>query len=165
SLQILFRPCGEECLGQRLLELLATAVLTKNDVELADHESEELDLLIENVEDAGFDSARRREVDDVRFPLLSDAMDAADALVDHHRIARQLVVHEPVAELKVEPFGTGPRRNEDAARFATKPLEARDAVTEAQAALEDDSRPTGVARSVAYQLQRRQVLAEDDELV
>ena len=53
--------------------------------------------------DVGIDGARRDEVDDRHgLALLAVAVDAADALLDPHRVPRQVVVDEEVAELEVE---------------------------------------------------------------
>jgi hypothetical protein len=72
---------------------------------LADHELEELDLLVEEAEDVRFDRSLRGEVDNVRLARLADAVNAPDALFNHHGIPRQLVVHEHVAQLEVESLG------------------------------------------------------------
>src|SRR5690606_1194839 len=121
-LEIRLRIRVEECLADGLLELLAAAVLAQDYVQLAHDQPEELDLLVENVQDVLLDGAGRREVDDVRLAGLADAVDTANALLDHHRVPRQLVVHESVAELQVETLGTGACGDEHAARLA---LEAR----------------------------------------
>lgn len=165
SLELLLRSGREERLAQRLLELLAAAVFAENDVQLTYDQSEQLDLLVEDAEDAGLNGACGREVDDVRLASLADAMDAADPLLDDHRVPRQLVIHQPVAELEVEPFGTGPRCDEDAARLAPELLQAGDPLGEVEPSLEDDGGAAEVADSLADQLQRGEMLAEDDELV
>src|SRR5690242_16362808 len=93
--------------GQALLERVGTTEVAEDDVELADHELEKLDLLIEKAEHVCLDRVARGEVDDVRFTSLADAVNAADALLDDHRVPGELVVHEPIAELQVQPFGAG----------------------------------------------------------
>ena len=64
-----------------------------------------------------FDRVARGEVDDVRLTRLTDPVDASDALLDDHRIPRQLVVHEAIAELQVQSLGAGARCDEDRVRL------------------------------------------------
>jgi len=45
------------------------------------------------------------EVVDAHGLLLADAVQAADALLDLHRIPREIEVDEPMAELEVASFG------------------------------------------------------------
>jgi len=100
-----------------LLERVRAAEIAEDDVELTDDELEELDLLIEESKHVRFDRIARGEVDDVRLTSLTDAVDAPDALLDDHRIPRQLVVHQAMAELQVESLGAGARRDEDRRRI------------------------------------------------
>jgi len=59
-----------------------------------------------------FDRVARGEVDDVRLTSLADAVDAADALLHDHRVPGQLVIHEAIAELQIQPLRAGTRRHE-----------------------------------------------------
>ena len=98
--------------GEALLQLLGTAKVTKDDIELANDKLEKLDLLIEKPQHVRFDRSARGKVDDVRLTSLPDAMDAPDALFDDHRVPRKLVIHEHIAELKIQALRAGACRDE-----------------------------------------------------
>src|SRR3954447_13539978 len=56
-------------------------------------------------DDVGLDGSGRGKVENGDLLLrLSDAVDASDALLDLHRVPRQVVVHHCGAELEVETF-------------------------------------------------------------
>src|SRR2546422_6476772 len=76
---------GEPLLGQAALELLRAAELTEDQVQLAHDQLEQLDLPVEQLEDVGLDRPRGGEVHDVDLARLPDAVQPADALLDHHR--------------------------------------------------------------------------------
>src|SRR5690606_37916431 len=84
---------------------------------------------------------------------------------DDHRVPRQLVVDEAIAELEVQALGTGTSGDEHTALLALKPREPLDALRQAKPALEHDGWAAELPDSPVDQFQCRQVLAEDDELV
>ncbi len=59
-----------------------------------------------------------QEVDHSHVDLLAVAMAAADALLDALRVPRQIEIDDQRAELKVDAFRAGFRRNEDRLAFA-----------------------------------------------
>ena len=63
------------------------------------------------LERAGLD-----EIVDAHRVLLAEAMQPADALLDLHRVPRQIEVGEAMAELEVAPFGAAVREQQRARR-------------------------------------------------
>ena len=60
-----------------------------------------------------FDAAGQAEIEDVDIARLTDAVDAADALFDRHRIPGQIVVDDGAAELEVAAFAANFGRQQD----------------------------------------------------
>src|SRR3954471_18916650 len=149
--------------GQALLERIGAAEVAEYDVELTDHELEELDLLVEKSEHVRFDRAARGEVDDVRLTSLANAVDAADALLHDHRVPGQLVVHEAVAELQVQSFRPGAGRDEHGFWIFLEGGELLGALRHRQCAGVDDRLAAVLPNVSGDELKRRQVLTEDDD--
>lgn len=59
------------------------------------------------MQDALLDGAPRDEVGQDDVVLLTDPVDAAEALLDLHRIPRQVHVHHRMAELQIAPLARG----------------------------------------------------------
>src|SRR6266566_636808 len=106
---------GEPLFGQPALELLGAAEFAEDQVQLAHHQLEQLDLLVEQLEDVRLDRSRRGEVHNVDFALLPDAVQPSDALLHHHRVPGQIVVHQHVAELQIASFAAGAGGDQHAA--------------------------------------------------
>src|SRR5690348_17331629 len=151
--------------GEPILERVRAAEVAENDVELTDDELEELDLLIEEPQDVRFDRAACREVDDVRLASLTDTMDAADALLDDHRIPRKLVIHEAIAELQVQSLGSGARRDEHRSSIRSEGGELLRPFRHGQRAGIDDWRAVMLPDLFRDELQRREMFAEDDQAI
>jgi hypothetical protein len=73
--------------------------VTQDHVDLADHQLEHVDLGIEHLEEGPLDRPRRHQVEVVDVAGLADAGQAANALLDPHRVPRQVIVHQPMGEL------------------------------------------------------------------
>src|SRR5207245_9133055 len=95
---------GEPLGCEPACEGVAPAELAEDQVQLADDQLEQLDLPVEQLEDVRLDRPGGGEVHDVHFARLPDAVQAPDALLHHHRVPRQVVVHEHVTELQVPSF-------------------------------------------------------------
>ena len=86
-------------------------------LQLADGVLEDPDPIHDPLDDVGLDRAGRVEVEDRQLLLgLADPVDAADALLDLHRVPRQVVVDDGRAELEVETLAGHPRREQDVVR-------------------------------------------------
>ena len=69
---------------------------------------------LEQPHDVGADARRRTEVDDLDGDAAADAIEPPDALLHRRGLPRQVVEHEPVAELEVAPFAARLGRHQDA---------------------------------------------------
>ena len=69
---------------------------------------------LEQPDDVGADAGRRTEIHDVDRHAAADAIEPADALLDRRGLPRQVVEHEPMAELEVAPFAARFGRDEQA---------------------------------------------------
>jgi len=81
---------------------------------LADHEFEQVQFFLEQLEQVFLERAGLDEIVDAHRMLLAEAMEAADALLDFHRVPGQIEVDEAMAELEVAPLGAA--MSEHAAR-------------------------------------------------
>jgi hypothetical protein len=54
--------------------------------------------------------------------LLPDAVDAADALLDLHRIPRQIVIDQEIGSLEIEPLGRGVGADQDVDLTTDEPV-------------------------------------------
>src|SRR5215210_3949710 len=91
-------------LEDRFGELALIIHLAEYLPDLADDQLEHVDLLVEDAQHVLFKRAARDRVEDEDFARLADAVDAADALLNRHRVPRQVEVDERVAELQVAPL-------------------------------------------------------------
>src|SRR5207247_3794539 len=110
------------------------------------------------------DGARRHQVEDVDLARLAHAGEAADPLLDAHRVPRQVVVDETVSELEVAPLAAGLGGDE----YPARPLEGPYRVlllAPAQAAVIESEGLAGVAQDARQVLLRRAVPREDEQLV
>src|SRR5215210_7960353 len=114
----------DPCLEDRFGELALIVHLAEYLPDLADDQLEHVDLLVEDAQHMLFKRAARDRVEDEDLARLPDAVDAADALLNRHRVPRQVEVDERVAELQVAPlaarFG-----GEQERRFHAKTRDAR----------------------------------------
>ena len=70
-------------------------------------------------------------------PRLADAIDATGALLQAHRVPRQLEVdHRPARAVQVEPLAGGVRREEDRSRLQGKCRERSFALVPGHASME-----------------------------
>src|SRR5207253_2619282 len=81
------------------------------------HQLEQLDLPVEQLEDVGLDGSRSGEVHDVDLALLPYTVQPSNALLHHHRVPGQVVVHQHVAELQIASFAAGAGSDQHAARI------------------------------------------------
>ncbi len=94
-------------LEDALLERRSLGVVAEHHVELTHHELEHVQLLLQDREHVGLDRVLGRVVVDEDVPLLPQPMDAADPLLDLHRIPGQIEVDHPPAELEITPLAAG----------------------------------------------------------
>ena len=78
--------------------------LAQDRPDLADHQLEHGDLLVEQMQHLLLERAAGHEIEHEHLALLADAIDAADALLDRHRIPRHVEIDQRVAELDVAAF-------------------------------------------------------------
>ncbi len=116
----------------------------------------------EQPDDVGADARRRAEVDDLDGDAAADAIEPPDALLDGRGLPRQVVEHEPVAELEVAPFAAGLGRDEEARPLVgAEPGDLGVAPRRRQLLVEDAARELRArAERVAQHLER---LAMGDE--
>ena len=95
--------------------------------------------------------------------LLSDAVHPANALLDPHRVPRHVEVDDDVAELQVQTFTTGIRRNQHAHIFENTCCCPR-ARLQVHAAVERRHRETTALQVVGQHRLRRHELGEDQHL-
>src|SRR5204863_9418499 len=91
--------------------------LGEDQVQLAHHQLEQLDLPVEQLEDVGLDGSRSGEVHDVDLALQPYTVQPSNALLHHHRVPGQVVVHQHVAELQIASFAAGAGSDQHAARI------------------------------------------------
>src|SRR5204863_365242 len=108
---------GEPLFREPALELLRAAELAEDQVQLAHHQLEQLDLPVEQLEDVGLDGSRSGEVHDVDLALLPYTVQPSNSLLHHHRVPGQVVVHQHVAELQIASFAAGAGSDQHAARI------------------------------------------------
>jgi hypothetical protein len=115
----------------------------------------------EPIEDGGFAKFRRDQVQGVDGPLLSDAIDASDPLLEAARIPRQLEVDDhPAAVVQVEPFGGGIGRKQHYAGRRPEHSQHLGALLTAEAAVKEGDGPRDRALDVQ---QRVAILGEDHD--
>ena len=140
--------------------------------------SNALEALEELVQHAAFAGVRRDEVEDEAVLLLAVAVDAAHALLEPHRIPRDVVVdHEP-AELEVDAFAGGLGGDKhlavfaelalgvdaDAGRVAVADLHAAVNLRDGQAPLAQLAERAAVFAVAGEIIERVLVLGEDQQL-
>src|SRR5439155_12322246 len=76
-------------------------------INLADHQFEHIDLLIQNPENVFLERVSNDQIEDKNLPFLPDSMQPPDTLLNRHRIPRQIEVDQRVAELKVASLAAG----------------------------------------------------------
>jgi hypothetical protein len=96
--------------------------VAENHLDLAGDQFEQVDLVVEQAEDALLDAAREAEVEDVHLTCLADAVHAADALLDRHRVPGEIVVDHRPAELEIAALAADLTRQQ----HLRVPLERRD---------------------------------------
>ena len=80
----------------------------------AGHRLAEQPQSLEQPHDVGADARRRTEIDDLDGYATADAIQSPDALLHRRGFPRQVVEHEPMAELEVPPLAARFGRHEDA---------------------------------------------------
>src|SRR5207244_2448389 len=152
---------GEPLLGQPALELLRAAELAQDQVQLAHHQLEQLDLPVEQLEDVRLDGPCGGEVHDVDLARLPDAVQPSDALLHHHRVPGEVVVHEHVAELQVTSFAAGAGGDEDARLVLVEGADALVPLGGRVSTPIHDGLAAELLDALFNQLNRRAVIAED----
>src|SRR3989449_563743 len=148
---------GEPLFGEAALELLRAAEFAEDQVQLAHDQLEQLDLPVEQLEDVGLDGPRRREVHDMHLARLADAVQAPDALLDHHRVPGEVVIHEHVAELEVASFAAGAGGDQDARPVLVEGADALVPLGGRVSAPVDDGLPAELLHALFDQLNGRAV--------
>ena len=94
--------------AEHQLDEVAVLLDTPQDrTDLADHQLEHGDLLLEQMQHLLLQRAAGHQIEHEDLALLADAVDTADALLDRHRIPRHVEIDERVAELDVAPLAAG----------------------------------------------------------
>src|SRR4051794_8910435 len=88
-------------------KLLLLVDLAQDRADLAHHQLEHVDLFIEDAQHRILDRPRGDQVEDEHLTGLADAVDAPHALLDRHRIPRNVEVDERVAELQITSLTAG----------------------------------------------------------
>ncbi len=120
--RLAFGDAREEDLLQVVLDV------AEDRVEAADRFLEDPDAVAERRQARAPRSCPRdSEIEDRHRVLLTDAVDSTDALLDPHRVPRQVVVDQDVAELEVPALAAGLGGDQDLrtrARFGSAPTAA-----------------------------------------
>src|SRR5207245_8120848 len=101
---------------------------------------------------------RGGEVHDVDLARLPDAVQPADALLDHHRVPGEVVVHEHVAELEVPSFAAGAGGDQDARLVRVEGADALVPIGRRVRAPIDDRLPAVLRNPLFVQLYCREVI-------
>ena len=120
-------------------------------------------LLLQHLADAVLDRIPDHEVDGPHGVGLADAVDAADPLLQLHRIPGNVVVDHHVAELQVQTFAAGVGRHQEAGRAGERLLRLR-ALLQSHRSVETDHRESPVGQKFAQHLLRGDELGEDQDL-
>ncbi len=126
---------------------------------LGDHS--ELDF--QNFSNAVLDRVLEHEVERPHDMRLTDAVDAANALFDSHRIPRHIEVDDYVAELKVQTLATGVRRDQYA-HVARECLLRLGACVEIHAAVQSGDGKAPALKEFRQHRLRRNELSEHKKL-
>src|SRR5262249_18412412 len=94
------QPCLEHQVGELPLLLQAT----KDGADLANDQLKHRDLFVEQAEHLLLQGAARNQIEHEHLPVLADAIDAAYALFDRHRVPGDVEIDQGVAELDVAPL-------------------------------------------------------------
>ena len=156
---------GEPFFGEPALELLCAAEFAEDQIQLAHDQLEQLDLLIEQLEDVRLDRPRRCEVHDVDLARLPDAVQPSNALLHHHRVPRQVVVHEHVAELEVPSLAAGASGDQHAALVIVERADTLVPIGGRVRAPVDDGLSVELLHALFDQLNGRPVIAEDHHAI
>src|SRR2546428_8553776 len=93
SREVLFVLGGEPLVREPALERMRAAELAEDQVQLAHHQLGQLDLAVEQLEDVRLDRPGGGEIHDVYLARLPNPVQPSDALLHHHRVPGQVVVH------------------------------------------------------------------------
>ena len=105
------------------------------------------DLLLEQRQQLIFQCTARDEVEHEDFPILADAVDAANALLDRHRVPGYIEVDERVAELNIAALAAGFGAKEHG-RVVAEGGDRRVLLRPAEAAVEAGEGQSGVEEQI-----------------
>lgn len=138
-----FAPVLEDDVG----EFVTGEAVAEDEAGFADHQFEEVEFILEEVEEVLLEGAFGDEVMDVDGTGLAEAMETADALFDFHGVPGKVEVHQATGELEVTAFGAGAGEEEDAA-FTFEELDEGFALGGGGLAVEDGDGDVGGAEEI-----------------
>ena len=108
----------EPCVQYECGEIALFFKPAENSPDFSHHQLEHRDLLVQQLQHLLLQGAARHQIEDEHFPILTDTIDTADALLDRHRIPGYVEIDQCVAELNVAPLAAGFRREQNRHVFA-----------------------------------------------
>src|SRR5262249_19652333 len=90
----------------------------KDGADLANDQLKHRDLFLKQAEHLFLQGAARNQIEHEHLTVLADAIDAAYALFDRHRVPGDVEIDQGVAELDVAPLSTRLRREQYGCRIA-----------------------------------------------
>ena len=154
------QPCLEHQVGELALLLQAA----EDGADLADDQLEHRDLLFEQRQHLLLQRAARDQIEHEHLAVLADAVDAADALLDRHRVPGHVEVDQGVAELDVAPLAARLRAQQDRGMVA-KLGDGRVLLRAAQAAVEAREGQAGLGKTIGDMGERLAGMHEDELLL
>ena len=122
-------------------ELALLLEAAEDGADLADDQLEHRDLFLQQRQHLLLQRAARDQIEDEDLAVLADAVDAADALLDRHRVPGHVEIDQGIAELDVAPFAARLRAQQDR-RMVAKRGDGRVLLRPAQAPVEARERHT-----------------------
>src|SRR5690606_14624043 len=120
-------------------------------------------LFLEDREYPFVDRVLHHQVERSHRVILADPVDTTYALLDTHRVPRQVVVHDDVSELEVDTLASGVSGNENAC-FGTEVFLGDAAFLQVHGAVDRDRLNPGAFQQIEQHVLSGHELGEDDDL-
>jgi hypothetical protein len=153
----------EPCVQHEVGEIALLVQAAEDGADLAHHQLEHGNFFVEQEEHLLLQRAACHQIEDEHFAALSDAVNAADALLDRHGIPRHIEIDQRVAELDVAALAPGLRAQQH--RHALAELDnGAILLRPAQAAVEAREIKS-ILRQKLGQASKRRARMHEDELL
>ncbi len=98
---------GNPLLDDHFLEFFLFAQVSEDHVDFTDHQLEHVQFGLQQVKNSRFNGSGGYQVEYIYITPLSNPAEAADALLDLHRIPWKIEVTQSMGELEISPFTAG----------------------------------------------------------